>query len=32
VERLAVHDELQARAFSIAMKRIAGDQARKPNR
>jgi hypothetical protein len=32
VERLAVHDELQARAFSIAMKRIAGDQARKPSR
>jgi hypothetical protein len=32
VERLAVHDELQARAFSIVMKRIAGDQARKPNR
>lgn len=27
-----MHDELQARAFSIAMKRIAGDQARKPSR
>jgi hypothetical protein len=32
VERLAVHDELQARAFSIAMKRITGEQARKPSR
>ena len=32
VERLAVHDDLQARAFSIAMKRIARDQARKPSR
>jgi hypothetical protein len=27
-----VHDELQARAFSIAMKRIAGDHARKPSK
>lgn len=30
VDRLAAHDALQARAFSIAMKKVAGEQARKP--
>jgi len=30
IDRLAGHDSLQARAFSIAMKRIVGEQARKP--
>lgn len=30
VDRLAGHDGLQARAFSIAMKRIVGEQSRKP--
>jgi hypothetical protein len=28
VDRLAVHDRLQARAFSIAMKKVAGQEAR----
>jgi len=30
IDRLAGHDNLQARAFSIAMKRIAIEQTRKP--
>ena len=30
IDRLAGHDSLQARAFSIAMRRIAREQTRKP--
>src|SRR5271154_6521100 len=30
IDRLAGHDNLQARAFSMAMRRIATDQTRKP--
>jgi len=30
IDRLANHDGLQARAFSIALKKIAGEKARKP--
>lgn len=30
IDRLAGHDNLQARAFSIAMKRIASEQTRQP--
>jgi SAP domain len=29
VDRLAIHDSMQSRAFSIAMKKLGGDQARK---
>ena len=29
VDRLAIHDSMQSRAFSIAMKRLGGDQARR---